>query len=139
MTSRSETTIDRKVTYMITISCQQKKAYINKSLLDEVINYLKMSIDDFKILEQVYENTGKYKQLHYHAIVTVPKEFRYKRFSAFGLPHITGNTYSINWRPVYNFKRACSYLKKDLQCQTQDDIFTNNYYSINRFNEIYDF
>ncbi len=135
--SRSEATIDNKNTYMITISCQQKKDYIDTILLLEVLMWLKMSIDSLQIMHFVYENSGKYRQLHWHGIVTVKKNFRYSPFTAFGAKHITGNTYIVNWTRVYNLKRAIDYLHKDLRYRSQEEIISDNYYTINRFNEVY--
>ncbi len=137
MQSRSATTVDHYYTYMLTIACQQKKEYITKDLLDEVISYLKLAIPNFHVIQEVYENSGKYRQLHYHAIVHVPGKFWYKQFTAFGASHMTGNTYSIRWHRVYDYYRACSYLYKDLRYQTQSDILQDNYYSVNRFHEVY--
>ncbi len=135
---RSKATIDTgKYPYMITISCQQKKDYINKDILDEVILWLKMSIDSLHIIRSVYENSGKYRQLHWHAIVSVKPKFRYAPYTQFGDKNITGNTYRIQWEKIYNLEGAYNYLKKDLLHQTQNDIFTNNYYSVNRFQEKY--
>ncbi len=139
--SRSKATIEkvRKCfrPYMVTISCQQKKDYIDKQMLDEVILWLKISIPHLHIIRSVYENSGKYRQLHWHAIVTTNRVFRYAPYTAFGLENITRNTYRIQWEEVYNSHRAVEYLAKDLRHQSQDDILTNNYYSINRFNELY--
>lgn len=137
MKSRSETTIDCKYIYMVTVSCQQKKDYVNRSMLDEVILWLKLTIDSFQILESVYENSGHYRQLHWHAIVNVKEGFRYSPFTKFGDKTITGNTYVVNWTKVYDLSRAIAYIQKDLQYKSQQQIITNNWYSINRFNEIY--
>ncbi len=125
------------VLYMITISCQQKKDYIDKSMLDEIILYLKLHIDSLQIIHCVYENSGKYKQLHWHALVRVIGSFRWKRFNSFGNEDITRNTYRIHWKLSHNPASAIQYMKKDLKHQSQDDIFINNYYSINRFSESY--
>ncbi len=122
---------------MITIGCSQKKNYVSKILLDEVISWLKLAIDSLHIDQFVYENSGEYKQLHWHGIVTVKKHFRFKPFSAFGAKHITGNTYIIHWSKIRSMFKAKLYLLKDLKYQTQEDIFINNYYSVNRFNESY--
>ncbi len=135
--TRKELTLDCKDTYMITISCSQCKDYISPSHLGEVISYLKLCIDSLQILDYSYENSGKYKQLHYHALALVAPRFRYKRYSKFGAKHITGNTYQIYWKKVYNTKKALSYIYKDQRYKTQDEILLDNYYSINRFNELY--
>ncbi len=144
MQSRSETTIDTEYTscskkYLITIACQQKKEHINTIQLLEVIMYLKHSIESLHIYHYVYENSGKYRQLHWHAIVSVDKPFRFKQYTKFGSKDITGNTYSINWKPIYDIFKAINYLHKDLKHQTQEDIITNNHYSINRFSDKYQF
>ncbi len=124
--------------YMITVSCSQKKDYINKICLDEVIQWLYQSIEIFSIAECVYENSGKYHQLHYHGIVTVDRDFRYKPFTKFGDKDITGNTYQVHWSRIRCLPAVKRYLIKDLRYKTQDEIFIDNYYSINRFSERYE-
>ncbi len=137
MQSRSETTIDQYDRYMITISCQQKLDYISKDSIDEVISWLKLSIPSLDVLLYVYENSGKYRQLHWHALVLVRYKFRYKPYTTFGAKHITGNTYIIRWDVVTFLVGALLYLKKDLRYKSQDEILIDNYYSINRFSESY--
>ncbi len=141
MQSRSETTIDRDYTYsrrfLVTISCQQKKAYIDKSMIDEVIMYLKYFIDSLHVEHYVYENSGKYRQLHWHAVVSVTKNFHFAHYTSFGAINITGQSYSINWKPITHLPGAIRYINKDLKYSTQFQIFQDNWYSINRFNETY--
>lgn len=137
MQSRNAMTIDSKYTYMLTISCQQKKDYISCSLLDEVIQWLKYAIDSLHITHTAYETSGKYRQLHWHAIVTVKEGFRYSPFTQFGAKDITRNTYCVNWTRVYSLPCAISYIYKDQQYKTQQSIIEDNWYSINRFNEVY--
>ncbi len=138
MQSRSAATIDTKYQhYLITISCQQKKDYIFQALLDEVLLWLKISIDDLHIVQYIYENSGKYKQLHWHGLARLPIGFRYAPYTTFGDKDITGNTYIIHWKKVKYLLGASKYLNKDLKHQSQDDILINNYFSINRFNEKY--
>ncbi len=115
---------------MITIRKHQVKDYINKEMLDEVIEQLEQCIASFYIIQGVYENSGKYKQLHYHAIAKVIKGFRYSRFTEY-------QGFRIMWTKVYDYYKACAYLLKDLRHRSQDDILIDNYYSVNRFNEIY--
>ncbi len=136
MNSRSETTLmSIQNLYLITVNCQQKKRYIDKDSIDEVILYLKMNINEFHIHQDVYERSGKYNQLHYHAIVKVPKWFKYRAYTSFGDKAITGSTYQIRWAKIYNLQGAQSYLMKDLRYQTQEDIFVANEYSIYRISE----
>ncbi len=130
MTSTNGVRVDCKDTYMITIRKHQVKDYVNKYMLDEVAEYLEQGIKSFYIIQQVYENSGMYKQLHYHAIAKVSKNFRYK-------PFVEYNGFQIQWTRVYDYFKACAYLLKDLRYKSQDDILLDNYYSINRFHEVY--
>ncbi len=132
MQSTNEVRVDCKDTYMITIRKHQVKDYVNKYMLDEVALYLEQGIQSFYIIQQVYENSGLHKQLHYHAIAKVNKNFRYK-------PFVEYNGFQIHWTRVYDYYKACAYLLKDLRCKTQDDILTDNFFSINRFNMKYKF
>ncbi len=121
--------------YMITISCQQKKCFISYHNLYMIIMWLKLSIPHFHIRRDVFETSGKYQQLHYHAIVEVPASFRYRPYVKYGDCYLC-KSYRIQWTKIYNMHRAVRYLLKDLQNRTQEDILLYNYYSINRFNEI---
>ncbi len=113
MQSRSEVTIDSKDTYMVTISCQQKLETISSNQLYAVILYLKLHIDSLHIIKDAYEKSGKYKQLHYHAIVEVKEGFRFSPFTQYGSRNLTLNTFSINWTKVYDLQGAKNYLDKD--------------------------
>ncbi len=129
---RSETTIDSRSLYMVTISSQQKKDYISKVRIDEVILWLKYSIKSLHVIQSVYETSGKYRQLHWHALVSC-KKIRYAPYTSWGDKDLTGNTYRIQWKKVYNEEGAINYINKDLRHQTQEDILLFNYYSVNRF------
>ncbi len=120
--------------YMITISCQQKKSFISYQDLYMIIMWLKLSIPHFLILKDVFETSGRYHQLHYHALILVTHKFRYKPYTKYGDSALC-KSYRIQWDLAYNLKGAISYLEKDLQNQTQEEILMYNYYSINRFNE----
>ncbi len=131
MLLRSETTIDtdKYQYYMVTIVANQKKDYISKYRLDEVIGYLKYTIDEMHVKHYVYENSGKYKQLHWHSIVLLPESFRYAQYTRWGSKEHTGNSYRIRWDKVYNLLGAIDYINKDLLHQTQEEIIINNYYN----------
>ena len=98
---------------MLTISCQQKKDYISKDNIDDVLQWLKHCAD-ITIRRQVYEITGKYKQLHWHGLVKVPYNFRYSPYSQYGDPLINGNSFRVQWSKIHNFKGALEYFNKDL-------------------------
>ncbi len=130
--SRSVTTI---ITYLITISCQQKKDYIDRDMLDKVIIWLKMGVDHLNIIRSVYENSGKYRQLHWHGIISVPKNFYYRPYTAYGDLSLSMNTYRIQYKKIYDIKGAIKYINKDLRYKTQEDILLENYYSIYRLDQ----
>ncbi len=129
--SRSETTIR----YLVTISCQQKKEYIDRGMLDRVIRWLKMNVDHLSIIRSVYENSGKYRQLHWHAIISVPKNFYYRPYTAYGDLSLNMNTYRVQYKKIYDINGAIKYINKDLQYKTQMDILQNNYYSKYRLDQ----
>ncbi len=135
MITKEQTRSEATMYYLVTISCQQKKDYIDRSMLDEVILWLKMSIGHLHIIRSVYENSGKYRQLHWHAIVSVSKNFYYRPYTAYGIEAYTKNTYRIQYKKIFNMKGATKYINKDLRYKTQLDILQNNYFSINRFYE----
>lgn len=137
--SRSEATIDntihRYIKYLVTISCQQKKDYITPSALDNIVQWLRTSIEHCAIDDFVYETSGKYKQLHCHFIMAVPYTFRYKAYTQWGDKDITINTFRIHWKKITHLSGAIKYINKDLQHQSQEEILFWNYYSINRFED----
>ncbi len=122
-------------TYLVTISCQQKQLFISYLNLYNIIMWLKLSIPQLHIRLDVFETSGKYKQLHYHAIVEVPSKFVYRPYTKYGDSRYC-RSYRIQWSKVHNLRNAVRYLQKDLQDRTQEDILLYNYYSIYRFNEI---
>ncbi len=122
------------VFYLLTISCQQKKDFIQKYQLDEVCLWLKMNIASLHIQPYVYETSGKYNQLHYHAIVSVDKYFRFKPFTACGSIETT-NTFRVQWSKVDNLSGALQYIQKDLWYASQGEILIRNYYKYNMFNQ----
>ncbi len=123
------------IEYLVTIICQQKKEYIDRGMIDEVIRWLKRSIGRLYIFRSVYENSGKYKQLHWHGVISVPKNFYYKPYTAYGDRSLGMNTYQIQYKKIYDINGAFKYINKDLRYQTQMDILQNNYYSIYRLDQ----
>ncbi len=123
------------IPYMVTISCQQKGDYISKVMIDEVIMWLKMNIDSLHIIRSVYESSGKYRQLHWHAIVVVKRNFHYAPYTQYGQYDINKNTYRMQWRRIYDMEGAINYISKDLRYRSQEAILQSNYFSINRFYE----
>ncbi len=123
------------IQYLLTISAQQKKHFILKESIDTVIDWLKESIPSLHVQHYAYETSGKYKQLHWHAIVQVKLPFRYKHFISYGDLLHTHSTFRIKWKRVYN-ERAIRYVYKDTHGNMilQDQIFKQNLYKHRYFN-----
>jgi len=129
------TTNEERILYLITIICQQKKHYISKEEIDEVILWLKMNIPSLKILNSVYETSGRYNQLHFHAVATTSTKIYYKPFTQWGDTEYNNNTFKIHWSSIYDYTGACAYIQKDLHYQDQDQILIKNYYKHHYFNQ----
>ncbi len=121
---------DYKMTlYMISISSQQKKDTINKQQLQDVITYLKNSIQHFYIQQITFEYGTVYKQLHCHMIVKVKRNFRWKKYTQYGDIQYTKNTFHIDYRKIYNHTKAVQYISKDIP-----DFNIIQYYKTHFFN-----
>ncbi len=120
--------------YLVTISCQQKSDFIRRSQLDDVLLWLKMSVDSLQYKHINYECSGRYGQLHVHAIVAVKPGFSYAPFTQCGDLDRTYNTFRVQWDHVYDLKGAVSYCSKDLRNSTQGEIFIRNYFNYHYFN-----
>lgn len=132
---RVDTTIRRYVKYLVTIRCSQVKDYITPSAIDNILEWLLSSIKGMSVGDSVYETSGKYSQLHWHGIISVPQSFIYRPYTRWGDKEVTINTYNIHWKKITLLSGAIKYINKDLQHQTQEDILFWNYYSINRFDD----
>ncbi len=116
------------VHYMLTISCQQKKSFIVKSDLKEVVLWLKMNIHHLKVYTHVYETSGGYNQLHFHAIVDVKHNFSYRPFTKWGDIDFTHHTFRVQWTKIVDLQGAYHYLYKDQHYNNQDEILIRNLY-----------
>ncbi len=93
--------------YMLTITKHQKKDHVTPEELDEVVVKLQNSIDNFIVYEDAYENSGKYKQLHMHLIVSTDEAFRFS-------PRWTSlDGFQLKWKRVYDMRKAINYIYKD--------------------------
>lgn len=109
------------VQYLLTISCQQKLLPIYKADLLCVRRTLPLTA----IFADSYETSGKYNQLHYHALV------EFKGYWKLYTQYIAEcyKTYRIHWKKVRDFYGAMDYVYKDTHnCPIkQDMIFICNY------------
>lgn len=117
-------------TYALTISKHQKKDYVDKSDLDATIVSLKWTLTDLTFVEYTYENSGKYQQLHIHAIVQTKKPVFFKKNNSL-------NGFRLQWKKLYNQKHIKgwrAYCRKEVDCKArQEQIFEENYYNHNCF------
>ncbi len=102
------------VYYLLTISSQQKKLQISKKDLQDIILWLKMNIPSLNFIEERYEVSGKYTQLHFHGIVSVSSRFQYRAFAQWGDLEHTNKTYRVHWSKMYNYNGALKYIDKDV-------------------------
>ncbi len=118
---------------MLTIRCSQVLEFITKRDLVEVMLWLKMNIDHMRVYAHVYENSGKYKQLHMHTIVSVDRSFSYRRFTCYG--DIKYNkSFHIDWTKIQDIEGAYHYLLKDLWYKEQEETLIYNIYNNHYFN-----
>lgn len=85
--------------YMITIVCQQKKAYVSQDDIEEVLDWLAVDADCLHV-DGAYELDPKYKQLHYHGIVKAPRQFRWAPWTQYGCVSVMEKTFRIWWKPI---------------------------------------
>ncbi len=123
--------------YILTISCQQKNKFVAKDNLDDVLIWLKTAIDSFKILKPYvsYETSGRYNQLHYHAVIDVHANVYYKPFTTYGCIETHNLTFRVQWTRIYDLQGACAYVIKDTHGSQykQEGIIILNYYKHHRF------
>lgn len=128
MLSRSKATIKTNGmhTYLLTISKHQKKDYVDKSDLNAIIVTLKWKHPSLTFTEYSYENTGKYRQLHFHGLCRVNGKIMYKDNNSI-------NGYRLQWKPVWDTAGAIKYITKDTQGNKyrQEQILVENYYNHN--------
>ncbi len=126
--SRSEATLKRNYgryskPFIMTIQKQQKKDYVDRQMIDEVMEYFKSKFVTMRTAEHGYEIGNKYCQLHLHTIVSVMEQFYFKYNNSY-------NGFRIEWTPIYNFRGAINYVHKDTKNNKaiQDQIFNKNEY-----------
>lgn len=120
--------------YLLTIRSSQVLDFISQSQIQEVLLWLKHNAH-LLIVTSVYETSGKYNQLHYHAIVDTQHNFSYRPFTAWGQKDKTKNTFQLHWKQITNLCGAFNYLKKDLYFNSQEEILIQNIYKHNYFNQ----
>ncbi len=121
--------------YLVTIRGCRVLEFVSKSELDEVILWLKMCINTLKIPVSSYERGGGYKQLHYHAVMQVPRGFRYSPYVLYGDKKNT-KQFNIQWKRITETpEKVVRYINKELVYNNQDDIFIMNIFNYHYFNQ----
>ncbi len=111
--------------YLLTIRKHQVKDYVDESMINSVMDYLKLKHDSLHVVKECYEVDKKYEQLHYHAVVEISHRVWYKDNSKF-------KTFRIHWSPIGNLCGAISYILKDASNKyEQEQILIKNYYCNN--------
>lgn len=111
--------------YLLTIACIQKLKQVSVHDIMSVLEHLHQCISGFKVKENSFETSGRYGQLHFHCVCEVPKGFRYKKFTKWGDLDCTNVTFSINWKTVYDYRKAVLYVLKDL---SKTNVYRNYYF-----------
>lgn len=121
-------------TYLLTISCQQKKLFVCKKNLDEVIRWISDNNNSFVILHHSYERSGKYSQLHFHALVSF--KGYWKPYTQWGDLDYTHLSFRIQWVKIRDAFGAINYIYKDTLNNKfrQEFIHIMNHYKYNYFN-----
>ncbi len=123
--SNLETRKTRQFLYMVTIHKYQKKDFVTHIEILEVVNWLYSRIPFMKTKNLVFEIDHKYLQLHGHCFVRTNEPISFKK-------HCKHNGFGVYWRPIYDYKGACDYLKKQVKNKyEQDQILLENYFRYN--------
>ncbi len=109
--SRSETTINDTMdnylqSFFITIRKHQVKDYVDVQDIMNIIGYLISRLPTLRVGSNSFETDKRYKQLHFHGIITVNEYFRYKYLTSY-------SGFRIYWKPIYSHKGLISYITKD--------------------------
>ncbi len=117
----------RHYIYMVSIHKQQKKDFVSKKNLDDILNRLLVSLVYHQphVDNKVYEMTHKYCQLHLHCLLTTNTDFRYYRYTK-------QCGFRVHFKKVYDLQGIQRYLRKQITCDAQQDqILDENYYNSN--------
>lgn len=116
--------------YLLTISAQQKKKFVSRSDINEVLHWLPISW----IHANSFETSGKYGQLHYHAVVDY--KGLWKPYVQYGDSQFMNLTFRIQWKKITNLSGAIEYVYKDTHRNSilQHQIIEENKYNYYYYN-----
>ncbi len=119
--------VKRHYIYMVSIHKQQKKDFVSKKNLDDILSRLLASLEYHQpqVDNKVYEMTQKYCQLHLHCLLTTNTDFRYFRYTK-------QCGFRVHFKKVYDLQGIQRYLNKQVTCDAiQDQILDENFYNAN--------
>lgn len=124
-----KTTVKTNATYFgVTISSHTKTGYVDKSNLEAIMKTLKERLNTLNFLLIRYENSGKYAQLHMHALVKVRESFRYSQ-------NCSIDGFHILWKKLHSRKDTVEWVnycnKEAYHRFSQEQILAHNYYKHN--------
>lgn len=109
--------------YFITIEKCQKKSYVSKEDLDEILREVKLRNPTVITSRYVYETGTIYQQLHLHCVGYSPARITYKNNTLF-------KGFRVYWKIITNMNGLSQYLHKQVQNKyQQDQLFAENYYN----------
>lgn len=137
MQSRSVATIKTNArhstgqySYAVTISKHQKKDYVDKSEIENVLSILIRNNDGKKLSfgPVVYENSGQYSQLHLHGVCTSVTSIYFKE-------NCSIDGFRIQWKRIHSrvdYDKWIDYITKEVRNQfDQNDVLICNFYNYN--------
>jgi len=114
------------IKYLVTICKPQKKDYVSRNALREIIAHL--SYNNIHCTYGKWERHGMYKQLHYHGIFIVPDTIKYSNFTKLANYRVHFEYIKDNLPTIIRVKR---YIDKHYNryTNTQLDTHLANYYN----------
>ncbi len=120
---RSKATL-KSILYLLTITKHKKTDYVLPQDIYPVLSILRLDLPTLVIIDQSFERSGHYTQLHYHAIVSITDYFKFKSYTS-----IKG--FQLSWACINNLYGAQRYIFKDTKNKEhiQDEIIALNTYT----------
>ncbi len=115
------------ITYLLTITCQQKSVHVTKQDLEHIIAHLIACGVRFKRIH--YENHGLYAQLHVHTIVQYAG--RYSKLTKYG-DQKEDKSFQIHWSRIGD---DMTHLNQYLAKQDEPQVLVANWFRTHYFNQ----
>lgn len=115
-------TFKHTIPYLITIRKHQTKDYVSMAELEEVKGGLSNTVGTLEYY--AVERHGRYKQLHAHGIILLPRTTRYGLYTKY-------NNFRIHYQRIESYIGAIKYIFKHYNkySHTQLDTELSNYFA----------